>query len=469
MKILAPAFLFLSFTFSVQAQVGIGTTAPMSSLDIAISDPANPAYNDGFLLPRLDALPINDPKNEQHGMLIYLNTASGSKSPGFHYWDKDEGVSGDWIPLNNDWKLSGNSNATKGTHFIGTTNSEEVDFRVNNKHVSRLTEQGQWEIEADEKTVLIGVEAGENYDPAGTSAEQNVYIGYHAARASTSGRDNVAVGAFSMLSNTTGNFNVGVGDETLENNTTGSDNTALGNDALRANIDGQSNSAVGRDARRVNTTGDNNTSVGRNSLDSNTSSNNTAVGYEAGESNTSGSSNTYIGYDADTSSGSISNATAIGNGARVSSSNQVRIGNTAVTSIGGYANWSNVSDARFKLNVQKNVPGLDFILNIEPVTYTLNSEKLSSFKGETNAVKNTSKVETGFLAQQVEEVAQSLGYEFNGVNRPDDLNKDNYTVSYATFVVPLVKAVQEQQSEIDHLKAEIQELKALIKASNASN
>ncbi|MDC8004780.1 tail fiber domain-containing protein [Aureisphaera galaxeae] len=469
MKLLAPVFALLATFYVANAQVGIGTTSPQSALDISVKNPSNPEYTDGLLIPRLDALPSTDPKDEQHGMLIYLTTTSGTKSPGFHYWDKNQGASGEWIPLENDWKINGNSNATRGTHFIGTTNAQEVDFRVNNTHIARFTELGQLELESAGESVLIGIEAGENYDPSGTAAEQNVFIGYHAARASTSGRDNVAVGAYSMTSNTTGNFNVAVGDETLENNTTGSDNTALGNDALRANDDGQSNSAIGRDALRNNVTGDNNTSIGRNSLDSNTASNNTAVGYDAGESNTTGSSNTYVGYDADATSGSISNSMALGNGARISSSNQIRVGNTSITSIGGYRSWSNLSDARFKLNVQENVPGLDFILNIKPVTYTLNREKLSAFKGETEVVRNTSEVETGFLAQQIEEVAQSMGYEFSGVTRPDDLNKDNYTVSYATFVVPLVKAVQEQQSEIETLRAEIEELKALIKASNAGN
>ena len=55
---------------------------------------------------------------------------------------------------------------------------------------------------------------------------------------------------------------------------------------------------------------------------------------------------------------------------------------------------------------------------------------------------------------------------FNGVHAPEN-DKDNYSLSYAHFVMPLVKAVQEQQElirtqgqlieelrkEVDHLKA----------------
>ena len=153
MKKLAPVFLLLITVFVARAQVGIGTTSPQSLLDLAVSDPSNPSYTDGLLIPRLDALPLNTPKAEQHGMLIYLTTATGSKTPGFHYWDMNAGSTGDWIPLDNGWKLTGNNNATSGTHFIGTTNAQEVDFRVNDTHVSRLTEMGQWEIESPEKSV----------------------------------------------------------------------------------------------------------------------------------------------------------------------------------------------------------------------------------------------------------------------------------------------------------------------------
>ena len=45
-------------------------------------------------------------------------------------------------------------------------------------------------------------------------------------------------------------------------------------------------------------------------------------------------------YHADASAASLTNSTAIGNTSRITASDQVRIGNSAVTSIGGYAGWS---------------------------------------------------------------------------------------------------------------------------------
>jgi len=476
MKQIYSALAFLFLTSISFAQVGIGTTDPKSTLDIQIPNTASPANTDGLLIPRLDAIPPTDPTDDQHSMLMYLTTNSGVYSPGFHYWDKDKGLTGEWVPMGRNWKIDGNDDTVSGTHFIGTTNAEELDFRVNNKLISRLTEKGQFELQADERTVLVGFEAGENYDPAGTSAEQNVFIGYQAAKASTSGRDNVAVGAFSMTSNTTGNFNVGVGDETMENNTTGDNNTALGNDVLRSNTSGDGNTGIGRDALRGNQTGDNNTAVGLNALNGSRNDDNTAVGYNAGVSVVNGFGNTFLGVNSDVSNAAISNSVALGNGAIVGKSNQLCYGN--ITEIDqGNAVVVNASDGRFKYNVKENVGGIEFIMALRPVTYNFDLEKYNNFRKSNSSHRNNGMVESGFIAQEVETAIQKTGYDFNGLVVPDDKNTDNYKVSYATFVVPLVKAVQEQQEEINTLKGEIAklqnikdeiaELKAMLQASTS--
>ncbi|PVW17204.1 tail fiber domain-containing protein [Marixanthomonas spongiae] len=154
------------------------------------------------------------------------------------------------------------------------------------------------------------------------------------------------------------------------------------------------------------------------------------------------------------------NSIAIGNGASAGT-NQIRLGNSNVISIGGYAAFTNISDGRFKYDIHHNVPGLKFIKNLRPITYKLNRKKLSQFKKEHEIASNTEQIETGFIAQEVEALAKKLDYEFNGVKRPDDLTKDNYTLSYSLFVVPLVKAVQEQQQEIEILKNKLSELQSI--------
>jgi len=55
--------------------------------------------------------------------------------------------------------------------------------------------------------------------------------------------------------------------------------------------------------------------------------------------------------------------------------------------------------------------------------------------------------QSGFLAQDVEQAARESGYDFSGITIPKK-STELYTMSYAQFVVPLVKAVQEQQAVI---------------------
>jgi len=124
--------------------------------------------------------------------------------------------------------------------------------------------------------------------------------------------------------------------------------------------------------------------------------------------------------------------------------------------------YSNISDGRYKTNLQENVMGLDFIMRLRPVTYQLNltgiANKLNTNKTEQmpealrNAVTEQEKIIlSGFVAQEVEKAANDAGYDFSGVEKPKNEN-DFYGLRYAEFVVPLVKAIQEQQGMINDLK-----------------
>ena len=82
----------------------------------------------------------------------------------------------------------------------------------------------------------------------------------------------------------------------------------------------------------------------------------------------------------------------------------------------------------FKKNIKNNVAGIEFILKLKPVSYTHDYaayEKHSGFSIEKDTLmdestkkawkelqkKNEKIVYTGFLAQEVEEAAGSLGYD----------------------------------------------------------
>jgi hypothetical protein len=66
----------------------------------------------------------------------------------------------------------------------------------------------------------------------------------------------------------------------------------------------------------------------------------------------------------------------------------------------------------------------------------------------------------------VESAAAQAGYDFSGVDKPKN-DQDFYGLRYGSFVVPLVKAIQEQQQSIDALKKENESLKQKIAALEA--
>jgi len=327
--------------------------------------------------------------------------------------------------------------------------------------------------------VAIGYEALYSNQPTSTSTGiQNTAVGNYALRSNTTGYFNTASGYEALYSNTTGVHNTACGVLALYSNTGGINNTAIGYKSLQLNLGGNLNTAIGFGSLYSNTTGDNNTANGIFALYYvDTQSDNTALGYSAGDFYKF-DYGTFVGRSAYPNASGYSNITGLGYNARPTASNQVRIGNTAVTSIGGYAGWTDFSDGRFKKNVNENVPGLAFISQLRPVTYNLD---ISSLNNEINknkpailredeppyretpeeraGIEAKEKIAyTGFIAQEVEEAARRIGYDFSGVDTPENEN-DFYGLRYAEFVVPLVKAVQEQQEMIIIQNQTIAELK----------
>jgi hypothetical protein len=261
--------------------------------------------------------------------------------------------------------------------------------------------------------------------------------------------------------NNSGAYNTGIGYDALKLNTTGTHNTALGYKVLDANIGGKYNTAIGHAALGANSSGDANT----------------ALGYGTLGGITSGHYNTAIGYNA-FSSGNYSNSTAIGYGTTITGSNQVHIGNTSITEIKGQVSFTQYSDGRVKNHIREDVPGLEFINQLRPVTYHFDVKKENEILGiHDSLITNHSELDsirfTGFIAQEVEKAAEKCSYDFSGVKKPSSEN-ELYGLSYSEFVVPLVKAVQEQQALIETQQKQLEEmqqrLQELEKAKNqASN
>jgi hypothetical protein len=260
---------------------------------------------------------------------------------------------------------------------------------------------------------------------------------------------------YTLLYNTSGIMNAAVGYYTLGANVYGHYNAGFGNYALYANNLGRGNAYMGYAAGYYNTSG----------------YYNQGLGYYAGYINRTGYYNVAIGYLNGPNTTNLDNTIAIGSSVSTTASDQARIGNASVTSIGGPVAWTNTSDARFKTDINKNeVIGLPFIMKLQPVTYKFDVHKMYQSQGALNDTftwktqfEKESIRYSGFIAQDVEKAAIEVGYDFSGIDKPKN-ETDYYGLRYAEFVVPLVKAVQEQQQQIDNLKKQVDELFELNKS-----
>lgn len=375
--------------------------------------------------------------------------------------------------ISSDYNLAiGNSSLyanTSGMQNIGIGQSSLFDNTIGNNNIA----VGKFALANNingSDNIAIGISAqfwnssGSNNISVGNSTllnsttDNQIAIGSSAGENLTTGIGNTIIGYFALNASSTSSYNTAVGFESLKTNNANGANTAIGYRSLLNNSSGSSNTAVGYRTFENQTIGANNTGVGHEAgFSVTTGAGNTIIGANAGAAISTGSGNTFIGSTAN-STGNFGNSGAIGNGASTTANNKLWLGNSLAEV------WTqisfNVSDGRFKSNIQQNVPGLDFILAIEPVTYTFDAKKLDLFKAQgnpkliekINSDTTYSKLEirTGFIAQDVYEVAKSIDFNFSGVSIPKNPT-DVFGLDYSAFVVPLVKSVQEQQNLINIL------------------
>jgi hypothetical protein len=483
---MATIVALLSFFGGSAQNIGIGTATPNASAMLDVSAP-----DKGLLIPRvnLTATNSNAPIGAWvQGLLVY-NLVNAGAAPynvvanQFYYSNGSQ-----WVAIGSGWGLTGNAGASDAINFIGTTDDQPFNIRVKNQKAGRID-----------------------------SALANTFFGYRAGDANTIGSTNSASGFKALYSNIDGNYNTASGANALYSNTTGYSNTASGEGALRSNTTGFHNTASGASALSSNTTGNNNTACGVLTLGSNTTGNyNTASGYRALYYNTTGFQNIAVGRDAlyynttgeqNTALGSYAgygtkgvnfnectfigfgsypavartNVTMLGafiTNAQCTGDNQVLLGNTAITQIRAQVgSITTYSDARFKVNVKDNVKGLDFIMRLQPVSYQQDPAKLQQIWNPTGYLQASNPDYTeirkkrfiGFLAQDVEKAAMASGFDFPGIDVPQT-DKDVYTLRYVDFIMPMVKAMQEQQwmiqtlkKENETLRSDLEKIKALLK------
>lgn len=485
--LLACFFLLMVPVIPFCQNIGIGTASPHSS---AVLDITN--TNKGLLIPRMTGTGITAIPNPAKGLMVYDSVNNqllvNMGTPVTPNWQTIVAKSG--------WGLNGNSGVSAANQFIGTTDNQPLRLRVNNTWAG--------EVNPSSGNIYLGVRSGQSTTTGSsnvafgtdalklnTTGSNNTATGYQSLFFNTIGQQNTANGYQALYSNTSGNYNIAIGIDALYFNTTGGENTANGIQALFNNTQGSYNTANGFNALISNTSGINNTANGANALYSNNtgygntsmsynallytsnSAYNTAIGYNSASTHDLGYNNTILGANCDAAFSGAYNDIAIGQAVTCTDNSQARIGNSATYSIGGYANWTNISDGRYKKNLKENVQGLAFVMKLRPVTYNLDitglSNKLNESRGkEMNTqmraaiAEKEQVVQTGFVAQEVEQAAAAAGYAFSGVDKPRT-DAGLYGLRYSEFVVPLVKAVQEQQQMIMDMKKRIETLEEQTK------
>jgi len=310
---------------------------------------------------------------------------------------------------------------------------------------------------------------------ANTTGDFNVAVGNYSLDANTDGDHNVAVGYCSLGANTEGDTNTAFGFQSMECNTTGCKNTGIGTYALSSNTTADDNVAIGQSSMTSSTTGASNTAVGRLSLLSNTTGvANIALGYAAGGVYTTSACNISIGYR---TSGSAAtgrdNEIIIGAGDGSNSfpgggTDTIRMGKRTHYISNGFtsnANWAHSSDRRYKKNITKNKIGLDFINDLNTVTYKWKAQsELDPSLSEYDANKtqaDSTRTQHGLIAQEVKESMDKLGVssDFAGWGMDKDHKNKKQNISESMFVIPLIKAIQELTDQNKEMKAEIDELK----------
>lgn len=300
-------------------------------------------------------------------------------------------------------------------------------------------------------TAIRNVSIGDLSLTAVTNQSDNVAIGHQALQINAGG-GNTAVGSWALRVATNGIQNDAFGAYTLSQLTTGGNNSGLGGIAGSNLISGNRNTFVGFGAGlQFSNTGDGNVIVGNSTgyaFGGGSGDNNTFVGKDSGWAYTGGNDNVILGKFTVSMAGGITGNNNIQIGtdsvkASLTASNSITLGNSsnnvlrcAVTSI------TSLSDSRDKEEVAELAVGLEFVKELNPVSFVWNDRDESGKHG----VKDF-----GFIAQDLKatqekyEMAETLGLVY-------EENPEKLEASYGKLIPILVKAIQDLSAKVEALE-----------------
>lgn len=343
MKTLAVVFLILVYSQINAQNVGINTNPhPSAALDVNGS-------KKGILVPRVTAADrTSGIVSPAIGLLVF-----DTDSNAFAFWN---GAAWQFLKkgLNNadGWSLKGNNGTNPTTDFIGTTDNNPIQIRINNKHAGKIGLDFGGNIALG--IMSQPIDGGQDNISIGESSlsknmsNGNVAVGKSALKNNETGHGNIGIGFEALLSNKTGVFNTAIGTNSMDFRNSGNFNTAVGHFAQWANYTGHRNTALGSFALAYNTIGNNNIAIGTRALqgiDPTTNHlgsfaiKNIAVGDSAlsslgvGANTSQANSNIALGHGAMSALRTANNNIAIGSNTMVSnvaSSDNLAIGNSSL-------------------------------------------------------------------------------------------------------------------------------------------
>jgi len=221
-------------------------------------------------------------------------------------------------------------------------------------------------------------------------------------------------------------------------------NIYIGSDA-GAEAEGVGNVGIGQNSNAASNLGFYNTAVGVNSLQSQTGGDfNVAIGNDALQQMTTATNNTAVGKAAGSTNVNFSNTTSVGHNSQPQANDEIVLGDNAVTTLRcNTPVISGLSDVRDKDNIEELSCGLDFIMDLEPVSWDW-ERRDGTMKGKKGS---------GFVAQEIDETVQEWEAEDILPSLVNKNNPDAWEVGNAALIPVLVKAIQELKAELDECKA----------------
>jgi hypothetical protein len=367
--------------------------------------------------------------------------------------------------ISNSSSINNAVRATSTSYFIGgggryNTGTNNITQGLNAGNTNTIG--NNW-IAQGSNAGLINT-SGSGWIAQGSDAGRNNIIGSNwiaqgsnAGLSNTIGSNWIAQGVNAGRSNINGSTWIAQGNSAGRNNTTGNDWIAQGGSAAFSNTTGNNFIAQGLGTALNNTTGSNFIAQGFNAARNNTTGNDwIAQGYEAARrySNSSDAAtftnSVYIGASTKVggTSGERTNENVFGYSAIGQGNNTVMLGNSSIDATNGLYCYdtgiASPSDSRDKTNIENLNTGLELILALRPVKFTWNMRDYG----------NVGNKDIGFIAQEVDNV-QNISGEADNIKLVNTNNDDQYWMQRDNLIPILVKAIQQQQSQIELLKQRI--------------